>query len=63
MSVSNVVMMKSEETIGTSDHVAELDKLAWEYFSEFGFVTCSENEQQTIIEIYLLKCQEVYYNT
>jgi len=56
-------MMKSEETIGTSDHVAELDKLAWEYFSEFGFVTCSENEQQTIIEIYLLKCQEVYYNT
>tara|TARA_R110001632_G_scaffold212436_1_gene338228 strand:+ start:864 stop:1001 length:138 start_codon:yes stop_codon:yes gene_type:complete len=37
-----------------NEHMAELDKLAEEHYSEFGFMTCTDEQMTNIIEFYLL---------
>ena len=36
------------------NHMAELDKLAEDLYSEFGFFTCTDEQMTNIIELYLL---------
>jgi|TARA_B110001450_G_C17486465_1_gene426431 hypothetical protein len=41
------------------EHLQELDLLAEEIYSEFGFMTCTDEQMTHILEMYLISPQKI----